>query len=586
VATRDQLQLAVWILFPAAAISAAWWTLHSTTIAMPELRAAYLMYCIAVPSVVGLLWWRRRPASGVGPLLVALGLSAWLLSWQAATDPEAVALGVAATGLIAFEVCYLCMSFPNGRLTTRFERRVALGIGILLTVAWLPVLLAPSDAITLALCSPGCQPMLVDVSSGSPLAMRQLLVAAANVVAAGAVLAVVGARFVGASAPRRRASLVVLAVAAFFLVSWVAAHAARLGSPVNVQLVAQTSSVQLLARVVLPLGFLAALLHAEYYAARAVRRLMEGLGAGLSMGRLRSVLAAAVGDPDLRIGVWDGQLRRYVDSDGGKPFTWPSPGSGRTVLPINRNGLPVAAIVTDEAVVAEPDLRDAAATATVLAVDERQVESELMALRARAVGAADAERARIVRDLHDSAQQQLVALRVRVALLAETAATLEQNKAIANRLATELDGSIAELRNLARRFLTPSFIANGIAPALRALTTSWPIEITVHDRNLRHYDEATENTVFSCCVDAIRNAFEHGGPDVKVSVRLFEKNGYLRFVVRDNGRGFDPSAIPSDSGLATMNDRVVLAGGEMSVVSAAGRGTMVRGTIPTSREQL
>ena len=178
-----------------------------------------------------------------------------------------------------------------------------------------------------------------------------------------------------------------------------------------------------------------------------------------------------------------------------------------------------------------------------------------------------------------------MALRVRVALLAQTAATFEQNKAITDRLAIELDGSIAELRSLTRRFLAPSFIADGLGPALRSLSTSWPNQITVHDRNLRRYDDATENTVFSCCVDAIRNAVEHGGRDVKVKVRLFERNGYLRFVVRDDGRGFDPSDIPSDSSLATMNDRVVLAGGQLSVISARGRGAIVAGTIPVGRGQ-
>src|SRR6478609_6081348 len=316
IAARDQLQLAAWLLFPAAAVSAAWWTLQSNNVALPEVRAAYLVYSIAVPSVIGLLWWRWRPASGVGPLLVALGLSAWFLSWQAASEPLVVALGVASTGLVAFEIFYLCMSFPTGRLSTRFERWVALGIGLALAAAWLPVLLSPDDSIKLTLCSPGCQPALVDVGSGSAMATRQFIIAVANVVAAAAVLAVVGARYVRASAPRRRASLVVLGVSAFFLIAWIAAFAARLGSPINVNVLAQTSSLQLVARVVLPLGFLVALLHAEYYAAGAIRRLVVGLGSGVSMRQLRAVLVAAVGDPDLRIGVWDGQLQRYIDSDG------------------------------------------------------------------------------------------------------------------------------------------------------------------------------------------------------------------------------------------------------------------------------
>jgi signal transduction histidine kinase len=529
-----------------------------------------------------MLWWMRRPASGVGPLLVALGLSAWLLSWQSAKDPVAVSLGVAAAGLIAFETFYLVMSYPAGRLTTQLGRWVALAAAVALGLAWLPVAFLPAGGLQMTLCTPGCPAVPVDVVGQSALAMRELFFVAGNIVAAGAVLAVVGASYVAASAPRRRASLVVLLVSVFYLITSIAAYAAHLGSPPNQQLVQQLSLVQLISRMVLPLGFLAALLHAEYYAAGAIRRLVEGLGTGVSMRRLRAVLAAAVGDPNLRIGVWDRGSRRYVYTDG-SAFVWPSPGSGRAVLPIERNGQPIAALDADEAVVAERDLREAAATATVLALDEQNVEGEVMALRVQAVAAADAERQRIVRDLHDSAQQRLVALRVRVALLADEAGRPGANRAVSERLAAELDQSIAELRSMTRRFLPPSTIAAGIAPALRSLTTSWPIEITVHDRAVGRHGPATETAVFSCCVDAIRNATEHGGRTVKVSVRLFERGGFLRFVVRDNGAGFDTTNIPPGPGLTAMNDRVVVAGGCLTFVSAPGRGTVVTGTIPVGR---
>jgi signal transduction histidine kinase len=584
VALRDRLQLALWILFPVAAVSAAWWTLQSDSTPMPELRAGFLVYSIAVPSAVGMLWWMRRPASGIGPLLVALGLSSWLLSWQSAKDPLAVSLGVAAAGLIAFQTFYLIMSFPAGRLTTQLERWVALLAAVVLGLAWLPVAFLSEGGRQLALCTPGCPPSLIDVGSNSPLAMRELFFAFSNIFVAGAVLAVVGAAYVTASAPRRRASLVVLVVSLFYLITSIAAYAAHLGSPPNEQLMMQLSLLQLTSRMVLPLGFLAALLHAEYYAAGAIRRLVEGLGSGVSIRRLRGVLAAAVGDPKLRIGVWDGGLRQYVDSDG-SAFVWPSPGSGRAVLPIERNGQPIAAIVADEAVVAERDVRDAAATATVLAIEEQNVEGEVMALRVQAVAAADAERQRIVRDLHDSAQQRLVALRVRVSLLANQAGRLEADRAVSDRLAAELDQSIVELRSITRRFLPPSTIAAGVAPALRSLTTSWPIEITVHDRGVGRHAQATETAVFSCCVDAIRNAMEHGGRAVKVSVRLFERGGFLRFVVRDNGAGFDATDMPPGPGLTAMNDRIVVAGGCLSFVSAPGRGTVVIGTIPVGRTE-
>ena len=328
------------------------------------------------------------------------------------------------------------------------------------------------------------------------------------------------------------------------------------------------SAARLVAHMAVPFGFLGALVYAELNSASAVRRVVRDLTDGISLLRVRDLLASAFDDPGLRIGLWDAGLRRYVELDGTE-LAAPAPISGRRVLPIDSGGKRVAAMVADEAVTQEPPLREAAAAAVVLAVEQELVDAQVAALRTDAVAATDAERQRIVRDVHDGAQQQLVALRVRLALMMEQGDRLSGATVVAERLSSELDRSIDELRGLSRRFLPPSSIAAGLGPALRVLTTSWPVEVTVHDRGLRRYDEATERAVFSCCVDAIRNAMEHAGRDVKVRVRLFEKNGWLRFVVRDSGRGLDPPEIAAGAGLTTMNDRMIVAGGCLSVICRA-----------------
>lgn len=172
------------------------------------------------------------------------------------------------------------------------------------------------------------------------------------------------------------------------------------------------------ARVILPLGFLAALFQAELFAGAVRGRLLEQLLPRPSPPQWRDAVAAALDDPPVRIGFWDPAANRYREADGAE-VTVPASGAGRSRVEARRDGQPVAAMVIDDALAEDPELVRAAASATVLAVENGNLEGQLRAsrLRVREVGAA--ERKRIEDNLHDSAQQRLVALQIKLAMASE-----------------------------------------------------------------------------------------------------------------------------------------------------------------------
>jgi signal transduction histidine kinase len=200
--------------------------------------------------------------------------------------------------------------------------------------------------------------------------------------------------------------------------------------------------------------------------------------------------------------------------------------------------------------------------------------------RAEAIGAADAERRRIVRDLHDGVQQRLVALRIGVGLAMDQVTRTEHELDVMAHLGEELELTIDELRELTRGYLARSLNAVGIAEALRSATARWPNDVRIRSRGLRRYDERTEEATYNICLEALRDARFHAGPGATMVVSLAERKGRIAFVIRDDGRGFDPAVSHAGVGLTNISDRAVLAGGCVRIASAAGHGVAVRGSVP------
>jgi len=212
-------------------------------------------------------------------------------------------------------------------------------------------------------------------------------------------------------------------------------------------------------------------------------------------------------------------------------------------------------------------------------VDEQT--EELRASRTRVVSAADAERRRIERDLHDGAQQHLIGLAVRMRL-ARDLADSEPEKAMEmlDALGDDVQEALEQLRDLAHGIYPPLLQDRGLAEALTAAAGSAPIRTRIQVDGITRYEPDVEATVYFCCLEALQNAAKHAGEGATATVNAWQEAEELRFDVADDGAGFDPERGRPGVGLTNMRDRVGAIGGSLHIDSAPGRGTTISGSIP------
>ena len=206
---------------------------------------------------------------------------------------------------------------------------------------------------------------------------------------------------------------------------------------------------------------------------------------------------------------------------------------------------------------------------------------ELRASRTRLVMAADAERRRIERDLHDGAQQHLVGLAVHLRL-ARDLADSEPAKAMEmlDSLGDVVQDALEELRDLAHGIYPPLLQDRGLAEALAAAAGRATIRTRVDAEGIERYEPDVEATVYFCCLEALQNAAKYAGDSAIAAVRIREEAGGLLFEVSDDGAGFDAAQTRAGMGLTSMRDRVGALGGSLRVESASGAGTSITGLIP------
>ena len=205
---------------------------------------------------------------------------------------------------------------------------------------------------------------------------------------------------------------------------------------------------------------------------------------------------------------------------------------------------------------------------------------ELRESRQRVVSTADEERRRLERNIHDGAQQQLVALAVKVKLAdALVARDADKARAMVEQLRGEAGDALENLRDLARGIYPPLLAGRGVAAALEAQTRTSPIPVTVDADGFGRYAQETEAALYFSALEALQNVGKYAGA-TSASVRLSERAGVAEFAVVDDGRGFDPAATGYGTGLRGIADRLDAVEGALEVVSAPGRGTTVIGRIP------
>ncbi|MDP8956371.1 MAG: GAF domain-containing sensor histidine kinase [Actinomycetota bacterium] len=226
-------------------------------------------------------------------------------------------------------------------------------------------------------------------------------------------------------------------------------------------------------------------------------------------------------------------------------------------------------------------LHDLAAQAGLVLRNVKLIE-ELRASRQRIVSAQDEERRRIERNIHDGAQQQLVALNVKLGL-AKTLAARDAQKTdqMLAQLQSETQEALENLRDLARGIYPPLLRDKGLVAALdaQARKVSVPVEITAD--GVERYPQEIEAGVYFVLLEALQNVTKYAGAS-KVTVRLSADGEQLAFEVEDDGAGFDPGRAKRGSGLTNMSDRIEALGGRLEVRSTPGSGTSVRGRVPVS----
>ncbi len=215
-----------------------------------------------------------------------------------------------------------------------------------------------------------------------------------------------------------------------------------------------------------------------------------------------------------------------------------------------------------------------------LNVELRESEGRLATSRRRVVDAADMARSELERDLHDGAQQRLVALRMRMTLLADRIDRGDLPEAPMSGLIDEVDLVVDELRDLARGIFPPVLEVHGLGEAIAATARNLPADVRANiDPAIDRVEASIERAVYFTALEALTNAAKHA-PDARIEVTLVRDDDHLALEVVDDGQGFDRRTPSGSGGLANMADRVEAVGGTLDIESASGSGTRIDARFP------
>jgi signal transduction histidine kinase len=528
----------------------------------------------------GMIAWVRRPENRTGPLMVLTGGSLALSLVSGPPAPLLSPVGLAAGTVSGVLLVYVILGFPQGRLRSTSDRWF---------VAIAATLLAGTNAARLAAFDPSADglgflnPYRV-ITDPDLAALTVAIERAATVGIMIGFLVILVFRWAGASRPARRVLGPVLAPAALLALAVLASVAADAGV-LGADLQGVLFTTQILARATIPIGFLVGLLRTRM-ARAAVADLVIELGATPTPTRLRDALVHALGDQELSMAYWAPSSGRYVDV-AGNPVVMPRATDGRAVTLLERDGTPLAAIVHDPALLEDPGLVSSVATAVRLTVVNERLEAqvgeqleEVRASRARIVAAGDAERKRVERDLHDGAQQRLVALTLALRLAKRRfGPALDPDLVIAlDDASDEAKAALTELRDLARGIHPQILTEAGLAAALQSLADRSTLQVTIESGATSRFSSAVESTAYFVVSEALANVAKYAGRDA-ASVRTSWGADVLTLEISDAGvGGADPAR---GSGLRGLTDRLAAVDGTLEVVSPRGGGTRLLARIPT-----
>jgi signal transduction histidine kinase len=518
----------------------------------------------------GLFVWRRRPASRFGPLMIAAGFVNFVatLVWSTSDIPYTVGQAIDLVPPVVF--LHVFLAFPDGRLRGRFVRSlvvVSYGAAIVL------------ELVRMRFGEFGPHNLLegnANLGVAEVVLKIQLSIVSASCLIGVGVLAV---RRLDAGRPLRRslallvdAFALALAMIAFLFLS------AAFGGP----WVAQIRWAALVTLALAPLVFLTGLLQARL-ARSALGDLVVDLRADLAPSDLRDALARTLRDPSLELAYWLPEFDTYADVDG-HAVEIHDLGRERATTLIDRDGEHVAALLHDPSLQDEPELLAAVTAAAAIAVDKARLQAELRARleelrgsRARVIDAGQKERQRLERNLHDGAQQRLIALSLELSLLEQR---LEGDTEATTRLDQarhEIALSLEELRDVARGIHPAVLSGHGLQVALESVAARAPVPVRLTVELEGRMQERLEVVAYYVVSESLTNIAKHARA-TRATVDVGREDGQMFVEVVDDGIG--GADTERGSGLRGLADRVEALGGRLRVWTPRGGGTRVKAEIP------
>jgi signal transduction histidine kinase len=578
---REVTRAPGWVTFSAIAVAGCAATAVTVVLAFrsdhvsePAVRAALNAWVILPYVMAGLVAWRRRPDSRLGLLMIAAGFAIFLSSLSTANSAGLYTLGIAFDLLPAVLFLHVFLAFPSGRLERKAERLVVAGgyffAFVLQLVGMLLGGFGPDNAIA----------VWSEPEAAYQLLRGQLVAISACCVAGIGVLA---ARRWRHGRPRRRSlallvdsfALGLVMIAVLFVSG---AYGLIEGGTAFESIRRATFAIIGLA----PIAFLIALLDARL-ARSAVGDLFVELQADPSPAELRNAIAKALRDPSLTLAYWLPQFDSWADIDG-RAVRLPEATDPRATTVISREGEPVAALIHDPALLDEPQLLDAVSAAAGIALENARLHAELRARleelrgsRARVIEAEQKERRRLERNLHDGAQQRLVALSLELSMLEgrvsddpELTARLEQAR-------REIATSLEELRAVAHGIHPAVVSGHGLQVALEQLVARAPVPVQLTVTIDGRLPEPVEVAVFYVVSESLANIGKHAGA-TRAAVEVDQTGDQVVLEVVDDGVG--GADTEHGTGLRGLADRVEALEGRLRVWSPVGGGTRLRAEIP------
>ncbi len=543
---------------------------------------------------VGLYAWRRGGQGRFGQVLFATGLC-WFLATLSSSDVDLLySVGRIAGWVFEVALVYALASYPTGRLEGRPARMIAGGAALLVALLYLPTAPlveqypVPTPFTTCTGECPansfflGSEPGIVE---GAIRPLRDVLTVGLYL----SVVALLSLRLRAAGRNLRRTLAPVLG-AALLRFAAASVYVALRRADAEAAILDVASLIALLTIPATALGFLVGLLQWRIYSGGALATLTTGLGGTRNPAQLRDLLARSLGEPAVALyysppaGEDGGRGPRWLDATG-QECAGPASSAGACLTEADAESGLRAAVVCDRGFGDYPDFLGAVSSCVISGLERQRLDTalaasleDLAASRRRLAGAADGARRKIERDLHDGAQQQLVALRVKLELAREALEHDPEAAAALAGLGPEVEEIIEEVRSLARGIYPPLLASDGLGEALRAAGRRSPLPVAVDADGIGRLPPETESAVYFCCLEAMQNAAKHAVGATRITIALSNR-GELRFEVADDGRGFAAGQAAEGSGITGMRDRLAAVGGELRIESSAGAGTRVRGRV-------